>query len=492
MSRNAVTIAGLLLFALCLACAAQSPVQFGFGSGELSPVKFGGKKLPSWLTSDYAPIFNGINNYASCAALITGDASNRSFMTWIKVHRYTASNQIITQGSVPGFVFYMSSSSTYVVRFGLGTEYTTTANNALQVGVWQHVAWTKTGTTGRLYIDGVLNTSFGLATTAATIPTTQTYMGSQNTTSQYSNVSLAELSVWNRALTQSEILRYKDKRLKGTESGLVALYHMNDNSQTLVDSVGGKNAIASNSINWTRRDGYVNSPNDIRNATNNRYALSFDGVDDVANATSTGLPTGSNARTVMGWFFDGEPANTAGKSEIVWGPNLANQVFKVGLYGQTIGLAIGGPVRRIPLKVPRSYRWYHLAVSGPSGGTLGSYSAYVDGVLQLGSDTYESGGTANSSVNTQLATFSVCGWYVSAGYSPKKKACEISIWNRELSQAEIQANMYQQMTGSETGLVYYYRGNEGTGTTLTNLGSAGSAGNLTLYNSPTWVGRDMP
>lgn len=95
MNRNHTTLAGLLLFALCLACAAQSPVQFGFGSSDLSPVKFGGKKLPSWLSSEWSPITNGVNSYASTTAL-TEASTEYTVMAWVKPYGAPANGRFIS------------------------------------------------------------------------------------------------------------------------------------------------------------------------------------------------------------------------------------------------------------------------------------------------------------------------------------------------------------------------------------------------------------
>ena len=61
------------------------------------------------------------------------------------------------------------------------------------------------------------------------------------------------------------------------------------------------------------------------------------------------------------------------------------------------------------------------------------------------------------------------------------------LWNRELSAAEIQTNVTQQLTGSEDGLYAWYPFDEGSGNTATNAatGAGGSTGSL--VNNPQWV-----
>lgn len=49
---------------------------------------------------------------------------------------------------------------------------------------------------------------------------------------------------------------------------------------------------------------------------------------------------------------------------------------------------------------------------------------------------------------------------------------EVRIWNTALSQAQIQSNMTQRLTGTEAGLVTYFRCDEGSGSVLTDSASA--------------------
>ncbi|MCG8537880.1 MAG: LamG domain-containing protein, partial [Pseudomonadales bacterium] len=54
-----------------------------------------------------------------------------------------------------------------------------------------------------------------------------------------------DVQVWNRALTQTEILQQMDSELSGNETGLIAYYKFNEGQgETLLDaSVNANNAI---------------------------------------------------------------------------------------------------------------------------------------------------------------------------------------------------------------------------------------------------------
>jgi len=62
---------------------------------------------------------------------------------------------------------------------------------------------------------------------------------------------------------------------------------------------------------------------------------------------------------------------------------------------------------------------------------------------------------------------------------------ELRIWNRPRTQTEIRTNMCKKLLGAETGLVAYYRFDEGAGSTLTDLTKNGLDG--TINNAPSWV-----
>jgi len=62
---------------------------------------------------------------------------------------------------------------------------------------------------------------------------------------------------------------------------------------------------------------------------------------------------------------------------------------------------------------------------------------------------------------------------------------EIRIWNVARTEEGIRANMCKKLTGSESGLIGYWRLDEGSGTTANDATSNDNHG--TLINSPSWV-----
>ncbi len=61
---------------------------------------------------------------------------------------------------------------------------------------------------------------------------------------------------------------------------------------------------------------------------------------------------------------------------------------------------------------------------------------------------------------------------------------EVRIWNTIRTEAQIKTNMYKELTGSESGLVAYYKMSDATGTSLTDNSANANTG--TLVNGPEW------
>ena len=76
-----------------------------------------------------------------------------------------------------------------------------------------------------------------------------------------------------------------------------------------------------------------------------------------------------------------------------------------------------------------------------------------------------------------------------AGYTWDGKIDEVRIWSDARTLSEIRANMYKELTGSETNLVAYYKLNENSGTTAVNaVGTSSLDGTLTDMDGATdWV-----
>jgi len=213
------------------------------------------------------------------------------------------------------------------------------------------------------------------------------------------------------------------------------------------------------------------------------YALRFDGSNDYALIGSGyGNP---NTLTIELWFKTSTTSYSAlfGQSDFL---PPGTGVY----YVPVLALLSDGRIRgeiytgvNEGITSTGSYndnRWHHAAMVGSSPQSL-----YLDGVL-IGTRT----GTIDNSwwTTTTIGTgFSSTdrgapvenSWYYFNGAID-----EVRIWNTARSEAEIKANMYKELAGSESGLVAYYKMSDGSGTSLTDNGDGSYT--ATLTNGPEW------
>ncbi|MBF0451146.1 MAG: hypothetical protein HQK75_10615, partial [Candidatus Magnetomorum sp.] len=128
-------------------------------------------------------------------------------------------------------------------------------------------------------------------------------------------------------------------------------------------------------------------------------------------------------------------------------------------------------------------KWQHVAVTGDGS----NYSCYFNGspVSIILNDSYESPPNA-------LGYLYIGKSYNVASRVYKGQVDELQIWNRALSNAEIQQNMCQKLTGSENGLLAYYRFDHQTGTTLRDLSGNGYHGTLINMEQVDWTASGAP
>jgi hypothetical protein len=67
---------------------------------------------------------------------------------------------------------------------------------------------------------------------------------------------------------------------------------------------------------------------------------------------------------------------------------------------------------------------------------------------------------------------------------------EVSLWNRALTDSEIQRQMNQPLTGSEAGLIGYWPFDEGAGTVTVD--QSGHAHDGIFQNTPAWIDSTAP
>jgi len=121
-------------------------------------------------------------------------------------------------------------------------------------------------------------------------------------------------------------------------------------------------------------------------------------------------------------------------------------------------------------------KWHHIAVCC-SGSAAFGVSSVLDGVASSGSVMSE--GINNAIGDARIGNSNI-------GTSPFHGIIdEVRFWSNYKLPASVRPTIHKKLIGNESGLIWYLRLDEGTGTTSSDLTS--SANHVTLQNSPAWV-----
>ena len=121
--------------------------------------------------------------------------------------------------------------------------------------------------------------------------------------------------------------------------------------------------------------------------------------------------------------------------------------------------------------------WHHVA--GVREGTV--TRLYLDGVLMSAvANSIPSIYTAGIAFGLGMREYNGVWGYPYDGFM-----AEVRLWNQARSTTQIQAEMFQCLAGTETGLVGYWPLTEGTGTAVTDRTDAGNDG--LCVNDPRWM-----
>ena len=214
-----------------------------------------------------------------------------------------------------------------------------------------------------------------------------------------------------------------------------------------------------------------------------KSALSFDGVDDYVLLSSNGFGTFNNQSfTIETWVK--LPDLSGDKVLFSYDYTSHNlpyyachlRIMASGIYlGYNLSGTIISTVTSFnTLKVENINTWTHISATFTSG---------VQKIYVNGEEVF---GTTNAGVITYYNQEVWLGRGNFGGYF-KDYLDDVRIWNVARTQAEIQADMNLELIGNETGLVGYWKFNEGTGTTALDSTANGNDGAI---NGATWVEDD--
>lgn len=210
-------------------------------------------------------------------------------------------------------------------------------------------------------------------------------------------------------------------------------------------------------------------------------ALLFNGTGNYADTNATTV-TPAAAETFEGWFRDFKLGGTIpflfmhGSADNASNTNVKITRTTLGALSATIARNSGSQVTisYAPIDT-RNGPWVHVALVVAAGTNACKF--YVNGELA---------GSATAPALT--ATAKVFTWGAVAGGASNRlggMADDFRYWTVARTQDEIRSSMNRELEGNETGLVHYWRCNEGTGATAANK-VTGATLAITLQAGAGW------
>ncbi|WPC42979.1 LamG domain-containing protein [Clostridium sp. JS66] len=187
--------------------------------------------------------FNGTNSVVSITNKSIYNTLTLTVECWIK----TSVNDFTQRGIINKYVD--SSANGWTVTLDGGKiqvyYYSTSANHINFIGtknvadgVWHHIAFTVDSTGGKIYIDGVVDTS-STWTGTPSIPTSTTNIniGLYQGGSYYFNGLIDEVRIWNVARTQNDIKNNMKRSIIGNETGLIGYWQLDEGTGTTINDL---------------------------------------------------------------------------------------------------------------------------------------------------------------------------------------------------------------------------------------------------------------
>jgi hypothetical protein len=210
-------------------------------------------------------------------------------------------------------------------------------------------------------------------------------------------------------------------------------------------------------------------------------SASFDGIDDyITMGTQTEHQITTNL-TVEAWIKPSANLGYAGIVNNLWETSGNRGGFGITMGGVSASIMFAvtnsTSATYLPANIPALNEWVHVACTY-DGTTM---RVYVNGTEA--STMAKSGNISYSSPNALMIGRY---WDDNESYYYTGGIDDVRLWNVVRTQSEIADNRFTELTGSESGLVGYWKLNETSGTTAADETANNKDGTLT--NGVSWLG----
>ena len=396
----------------------------------------------------YAPTFRGPNDMIAMPNLNwMPDAFTVEW--WVLPNSHHNWNQALSSSvGWGGFVCHTTETGAIYCGTDVVTRFTPAniPDGTVQLGVWQHFAFTYNRGTGIFYKNGVqLATRQNMTHPVA-------WQGFQvgGTNGNTIDGQVTDVRIWNVARAQGDIRADMFGGLTGSEPGLQAYWPLDDGTGTTATDLTGKYPGSLRGAYWAACD------------LNSLQGLDFNGQGD--NVTMPTFDWAPQVFTVEWWI---NPRSHHNWTQSVhagagWGSFVCHTTEDGALYCGTDVNTRFTP-GSLPPGILELNTWQHFAFSFDHG--TGAF--YKNGVRQSTK--------AGMMMPGRWAGFQLGA---AGGNWIDGQMAEVRIWNQALPDADIQHNMFRRLAGNEPGLVACWPLAEGSGNVAHDLTPAGHDGQV--------------
>ena len=399
-----------------------------------------------------ALVFNGTSDYVSINP-VADNVTETSFAVtaWVKCSAAGGVDTTVwgtnnSTASVNKTGVFIDTNNFFMVWDGSQEAQEITSSISACNNTWHHTVYTRTGSTGTLYVDGI---SQGTHTAGDTFATNDLWAIGMEwepglTTNNFINGSIDEVRVYNRPLSQSDInalygsgsatINASQNNIGGSSlnNGLVGMWSFN--SKDLSDKVYDRSG--------NSHDGYFigGATSSAKTIGKSGQAINFDGVNDsvlIAHSSLLDLDMTESA-TFSFWINRESAAATVGPiyKRTSGSPGYSIDIFTSGAVSFTIGDLFSNN-NRIGIDTSSTMnlnQWYHVVVTYDGSITSGGIKIYFDGVLQPMTNAFDNYGGGSSANGFD---FSLGARETGTSRLLDGKMDEVRMYNRVLTDNEI-------------------------------------------------------
>ena len=210
----------------------------------------GDTTLQYYITAKQYLNFNGTNSYVRIDHPTHFDLQDFTYSVWINANATDGYRTIIDIDNDEQSLFILNGQYNVYARCGYNSHGTVTPG-------WHHVAWAVSGSSYKLFVDGIQIGSGNNC--SASVNADRLMVGAGCCYNEFFDGKIKEVSVWNIALTESEVTAIMNNPPLGNESGLIGYWpFIQEDENTAIDmSVYGNHGTMSGA-EWELSQAWIN------------------------------------------------------------------------------------------------------------------------------------------------------------------------------------------------------------------------------------------